>query len=305
MKHSLIHLTLAGLLAVSAAATAPHAQAADRQAGPPSRILVLGQDGGPDMPRRDSVPYRILTERLSAGLDRDGYKVFQESDRSRDRRDTANVRRNAQQAIAAAQHLKRPAMDMAVVLSVRPEVVKRKIDGKKKAKVMTVRLTGQLVDLPSGQVLDTVALRAVSDSRLERDCNKGCKTRKAVRLTRRLADDFTEEVAARLAKSVAWKDEDAKGYSVVLQDFRPKELKRMIRTLDDYSDRLDYWSVGRTERSRILWVETAAKPRQIKRAINRLLDKSGLEARVIRSDRGFTIIRARHTRLAIDPWRKG
>ncbi|GAB6052794.1 hypothetical protein JCM17960_16140 [Magnetospira thiophila] len=281
-------MTLAGLLWASSMPT--WADGVKASAAPLSNLVILGQDAAPDLPRRDSPAYRLLAERLSAALDRDGYRIFQESNITLASHHPENTRRSTQEAIAAAQALKRPAMDRAVILSVAPEVNARDM--------LFVQLTGQVVDLPSGQVIDTVSMRARDAQALPEDCHRACRGERILDLTRHLSPSFAQEVAERLAHAAGTKEVDPRGYSVILQDFKPQEIRTLLRTLDDYGDRLDYWSVGRTERSRILWVETSAKPRQMIRAIHRLLENVGMSARIIRSDRGFTLIRSSRTELS-------
>lgn len=271
---------------MTAAVLAPGA--ADAKEHAPVRVLVVADDSDPAMPSRSHPIYREVIDALGHRLQGSRFEIFHEGSLGR------GPRAEPADLLAAARQVDGPSLDAVLIFSAARDL--RPYDDLRRA--LHVRLSGTLVDLPSGRILEEINVDGVDARRLPSGCGKQCKRRRTHDLVHRMAPDFAEEVQDRLsavevpaAVAAPPKDGKVRGYSLVLQDFRPKELNRLLRLIHRQQHRADVWTVGETDRSRVLWVEVAAKPRQVRKAIRRMLDKTGVGARILRTERGFTVIR--------------
>jgi len=269
-----------------------------------TRVLVIGENSGLSSSDKNAALYRTVGQSLYAWLDKNGYQVLRaRSSNATQKSITHHL--TSRQIINAVQSMNHGNVDAMVVYQVRHKI-KRQRDGYRN---INVELTAKLVNLPNGKIIDTVSISGVEQPPLPYECNIRCRQRHAYEVVEQIAPNFAESTVTQLMQTnwrserlgikndrSNWKKTDegpAKiyGYSVLLKDFHPTEIKRIMRVFHRHADRVDVWTVRETRDTRTLWIEAEERPTKIRKALRKLLKAIGLEAQIKRTERGFTVIR--------------
>ena len=242
-------------------------------------VMIMGRDADRDSVPCDSRVFKAVLDRVANQLNQEGFNIFDETAATLANFEQGRCRRPDAELIDILRTVKRPPLDVAVLLAMYAGAEMRTYTAK-----VRVRISGRLLNVKTGQDLGSFEVEAPDDWNMRVDCarRRNCLLEGLVKFAGILANDLGSVLALKLdaltktgAPAVAGASAGGGGclpnaYTFIFNGYTSDDMKLAEEYIVAFSDYRKHRPSHISPRRREYWYESCIEPGRLTRNFNEM-----------------------------------